>query len=419
MARQQLKVVYPTADGGSAQRFSCQDCPARCCKTLHFVLSPAEAERIARDPEAVRRLTGTAPQLLAGGHLPMRLRGTELSCVFLDDDDRCSLHKRHGPGFLPAACQAYPFSFARNEHNTPLVLLSRHCPSINQNYGDPLQATVEEKLKLLGPGPQLSERMGLRSGRALPKQQYLRVVEAWRDELAQSANLAQSLARLFTLTEAVDQALPKSHHPSDRELEQALHLGQTSSPPALSPRRLPLGGRILLSHLLGAICYPLRLMQPTRVEPVSWTQRVGSLWLRLKWLLGMGRVQLLFIEQPVALRQIQAVAPFLREPLARPLAEYLREVLARRQGMHKKTYLHRFVIELGLMTLVASRYARARAASRAAALVDEHDVREGIGIAELLLTHQGEMGHSLVLDQLRLQLMSNPDDFIALLSAEI
>lgn len=418
MARQPLPLLVPTPHG-EHQKYACRSCPARCCKTWGIQLLPEEAERIARDPQAVARLTAEAPRILAGGQLPMRERAGELSCVFLDEDDLCSLHKRHGHAFLPRACQAYPFGVAQNEDSAEIALLSRYCPSIAQNYGEPVRQVLAAQRKHLDAPRALSARMGLRSGRTLPLPQYIAVVDAWQRELTSSTHIARSLARLFALTEAVDHALPSARAPNDQEFKTLLDAADQATPlPQLAVRRQKWGARILIAHLLGALCRPLRLMQAFNIQPITLGQRLAAAWLRVKWLLGRGQVQLLLIEAPISLRALERVPGGLSGPHAPLIAQYLREVLARRQGMHKQTYLHRFVIELGLMALVLSRYARAHALGRGHTTLDEAAVREGIGIAELVLTHQGELGQSLVLDQLRLQLLSNPEDFFSLLAAE-
>ncbi|HXS16025.1 MAG TPA: YkgJ family cysteine cluster protein, partial [Polyangiaceae bacterium] len=274
MARRPLPLLVPSPHG-EHQKYACRDCPARCCKTWGVQLSSEEAERIARDPEAVARLSGRAPQILAGGKLPMRERAGELACVFLDDDDLCSLHKRHGHAFLPRACQAYPFGVSQNEAGAEVALLSRYCPSIAQNYGDPVGQVLAQQRKHLDPPRPLSARMGLRSGRTLPLSQYIAVVEAWRRELASSTNLARSLARLFALTEAVDQALPSQHAPSDQEFTPLLASADQATPhPDLTVKRQKWGARVLVAHLLGALCRPLRLMQPFNLAPVTLGQHV-------------------------------------------------------------------------------------------------------------------------------------------------
>lgn len=346
------------------------------------------------------------------------LRG-QLACVFLDADDLCSLHKRHGHAFLPRACQAFPFGVAQDERGDQVALLSRYCPSIAQNYGEPILSSLPAKLAQLDPPPAMSRRMGLRSGRTLPLDQYAQLVEAWRRELDTTGNVGSSLVRLYALTEAVDAALPRDHAPNDAGFRAVLDQAWKATPAHPVPRRaLKWGGRILLSLLLGTVSEPLHLLQPFRVERVSLGEHLRAWWVRMKWFLGRGRVRLLFIDTPIQLRALPGVAPCLRGEPGRSIAQYLREVLARRQGMHKQTYLHRFVIELGLLAVVAACYARARAQSRREHAVSPSDIQEGIGVAELLLTHQGEMGHNPVLDQLRLQLLSNPDDFQALLGAE-
>jgi len=140
---------------------------------------------------------------------------------------------------------------------------------------------------------------------------------------------------------------------------------------------------------------------------------------RLAWLFGFGKVRLLFVDAPVRVARVRSVAAFLQGQLGQLVTEYLCEILGRRQGMQKQTYLSRVVADLTLMTVLISHYARAAASAEGLANVTEHHVKEGIGIAELLFSHQGDAGQSVVLHQLRLNLMSNRAGLRKLLAAEI
>lgn len=410
----QLPILHPPG-----RNYACRDCPARCCTSSWGIpVTKEECERILGDAEAAARLGERGAAILRAGVLPMREENEKLACLFLDDDLLCSLHKKHGHEFIPAPCQAFPFGFSENEKSQPVALLSRYCPSIRDNYGDPVETVVADKLEQAGGAAPMAEKMGLRSGRVLPRAQYALVVEKWR-ELLGAGSPVDALAAIYDFTDALDEHLPRAKAPTDGELRVAIEKSADSEVARLSPSKLGFGGRVLLSHLLGGICYPSRVMLAHRVTPISFGEKVRSWVNRLAWLFRVGSVKLLFVEIPVRVRRIDSVAKFLRSESGQLVADYLKELLDRRQGMQKQTYLSRVVTDLALMTALISHYARAAASAENLLQVEPRHIKEGIGVAELLFSHQGDAGQSVVLHQLRLNLMSNRDDFRRLLAAEI
>lgn len=370
------------------------------------------------DDEARERLGWRGEAILRAGILPMREKDEKLACVFLDDDLLCSLHKKHGHAFIPAPCQAFPFGFAENENKQPVALLSRYCPSIRDNYGEPVGDVIDKKLKEAGGSHPLAEKMGLRSGRVLPRSQYISLIQRWIQQLQEGKSASVSLARIFDYTDALDGQLPADKRPNDSELRQALDRAEEVQSRPLRHDKLRFGGRMLVAHLLGGICYPSRVMLAHRMTPIRFGEKVRSWLNRLHWLFSIGTVKLLFVDRPVRVSLVQSVRPFLGTEQGRLVSDYLVELIERRQGMSKQTYLHRVIVDMALMTALISRYARAAASAEGLSEVEARHVREGIGIAELLFSHQSEAGQSGVLQQLRLTLMSNPEDFRRLLASE-
>jgi lysine-N-methylase len=261
--------------------------------------------------------------------------------------------------------------------------------------------------------------MGLRSGRVLPRVQYIRVIERWKQVLSEVPSVANGLAQIFDFTDALDGALPTTKRPNDQELSAALTKAEAFPTEALVPGGLKFGGKMLVAHLLGGICYPSRVMLAHRMTPIRFWEKVRSWMNRLSWLFSFGTVKLLFVDLPVRVSRVRMVRPFLAGPQGRLVSEYLSELVDRRQGMSKQTYLHRVIVDMALMAALISRYARAAASAEGLSEVEARHVREGIGVAELLFSHQGDSGQSAVLQQLRLTLMSNRDDFRRLLAAEV
>jgi lysine-N-methylase len=410
-----LKIIYP-----EGQKYACRDCPARCCTSSWGIpVTKEECERIMSDDEARERLGWRGEAILRAGVLPMREKDERLACVFLDEDLLCSLHKKHGHAFIPAPCQAFPFGFSSNEKQEPVALLSRYCPSIRDNYGEPVENVIAEKLEQAGGARPLGEKMGLRSGRVLPRSQYVPVIERWKQLLIEVPSVANSLTQIFDFTDALDGALPTTKRPSDKELQTALRKANELAVQPLIPGGLKFGGKMLVAHLLGGICYPSRVMLAHRMTPIRFWEKVQSWMNRISWLFSLGTVKLLFVDLPVKVSKVRGVRPFLAGPQGRLVSEYLSELVDRRQGMSHQTYLHRVIVDMALMAALISRYARAAASAEGLTEVEARHVREGIGVAELLFSHQGDSGQSAVLHQLRLTLMSNRDDFRRLLAAEI
>lgn len=400
------------------QKFACGDCPARCCTApWAYPVTVDERDRILRDEQACARLGERGQAILRAGVLPVRQNGTGLACVFLDDDQLCSLQKRHGHSFLPAPCQAFPFGFAENEQGEVVAVQSRYCPSIRDNYGAPLEAQLIDKYRQAGGAAPLAEKMGLRSGRVLERAHFIQLVERWSEALAESEVVPATVAHLFDLTEEVDAALP-ARPPSEREFTSLLaRAGQECA--ALRTAGPSWSSRFAIAQLLGDLCLPARLMLAHRLAPLRSSERWAVRWMRLKWFFRWGTVDLLGAPEPVRVAAIEKVAPIFSGETGKAVAGYLREVLARRQGMSRSTYLHRVLVDLALMVVVISRYARASAAAHGRPRAELGDVREGIGVAELLFTHQGDEAHGIVLKQLHLKLMADRDDFRRLLAAEI
>jgi len=77
------------------------------------------------------------------------------------------------------------------------------------------------------------------------------------------------------------------------------------------------------------------------------------------------------------------------------------------------------LVDLAFAVAIISRSARARAAAAGLEQVRPADVAEGIGIAELTLSHRGGAEQGSVLSQLELKLMGDPQAFRRFLASEV
>ncbi len=410
MARRKsaLRIVYP-----EEQRYECRDCPARCCKTWGIPVAPEVAHEILSDEELRGRLVGRAPGVLASGTLPMIERDRQLQCVLLDDDHLCALHKRLGHEALPSACQAYPFGFLEDEGGRTLTLLSRHCPSIRDNYGHPVGPLVRDKLSQAGGALPLAARMGLRSGRTLPVRAYLAVAEVWK-ELLREEGPVPGILKAYEFTDAFDECLlrevARGTDPEPRQLQKLLDEARARlGTPRVRQRRRPIWqARIFYAHFLGGLSYPTRVLTEYAVARPTVGQRIGAWGNKLAWMLHVGTVDLLHVPGRVAPGKIDRVPTFLAGEQRELVVDYLCEVIDRRQPFTKMTYLTRALVNLGLSVALVSRFARASALGHGHAEVTQGDVAEAVGVADLLMTHRREGERNLVLDNLQLVLMSNP-----------
>ncbi len=421
MARRKsaLRIVYP-----EEQRYECRDCPARCCRTWGIPVSPEVAHGILSDEELRKRLVGRAPGVLAGGTLPMIERDGQLQCVLLDDDHLCALHKRLGHEALPSACQAYPFGFLEDEGGRTLTLLSRHCPSIRDNYGKPLGPQVRDKRSQAGGALSLAARMGLRSGRTLPVRAYLPLAEVWKELLREEGPVLGVLSA-YELTDTFDEHLQRGVErgadPEPRQLQQLLgEAREQLETPQLPQRRRPTWqARVFYAHFLGGLSYPTRVLTEFAVTRPTLGRRIGAWGNKLAWMLQVGTVDLLHVPGRIAPGKIDRVPPFLVGEHREFVVDYLLEVIDRRQPFTKVTYLTRALVNLGLSLGLISRFARASALGHGRPEVTRADVAEAVGIADLLMTHRQESQRNLVLDNLQLVLMSDPRLLPRFLASEV
>ncbi|WP_437669759.1 YkgJ family cysteine cluster protein [Sorangium sp. So ce131] len=406
------------------QRFECRDCPARCCRMPWSIrFSGEEAKRYLDEPWVRERAGSEGAEVIARGVLPMREKDGRLQCVFLDDDMLCGMQKQFGHEYIPRACQAFPFGFVRDEKDVVVAQLSHLCPSIRDNYGQPVDRQLKAKLQQTGGAERMSTALATLSGTIVPQSSYLRVAKQWEEQLGADTSPASTLARLYDVTTAFERALPPgAERATDAPVEAALRqaLGQEVEP--LTPRAKPsFYARVLFAYLLGGLCYPSRVRGTQRVGKAPWTAFHGlrSFWNKVAWMLGRGTLDMLFVAKPFKLQRVRTVDRFLGDAEGALVRDYLRLVLQRRHIFSTPRHLLATVLDLSLATVVISRFARCRAAADGRTKVSHEDVREGIGVAELLLlSHAALSEQGKLMKNLRWLLLTKRESFRALLASE-
>ncbi len=427
-------VTLPVVSGRTEAdpHFACRECPARCCRLpwsirfgeeekARYLAEPFVAERVGEGGLAVIRtgmLPTHAPRQPPGKAAGQRL----LQCMFLDDDELCSLQKRFGHAYLPKPCQAFPFGFVTDEEGSTVAQLSLLCPSIRDNRGEPVGPELLNKLEQRGGSVRMSHRLATLSGVFLTRPQFLSIAAYWDEALAGAEQLPSTLARLYDQTSVLDGALKGAERVPDADVQTALTGARAFEPRAfLSRPTTSYHARLLFTYLLSNLCYPSRVRQPNRVDQPAWfhLEGVRAFGNKVAWLFEVGKVDLMFVPRPFSLRRVGQVERFLSGDLGQVVRDYLRLVLARRQVFTEPRHLMAPLLDLALGAVLTSRFARCLAAADGRSRVHEADVREGIGVTELLLLHHAsQAAQPAYLQSFRTALLTSPDKVRQVLASE-
>lgn len=406
-----------------SQRFDCRDCPARCCRLPVAVpLNEDEVARYTAEPWIRERVGDPGMTWIEKGVVPTRDVDRILQCAFLDEDELCSMQKKFGHDFLPQTCKSFPFGFVSNEKNQLVAQMSQLCPAVRDNYGELITVErLKEKLAEKGGSERMSKAMATRHGRILNQKQYMRIVQRWLDRLGGEEAPPRVLLELYDWTVAFENAVPgEAEKPDDAGVTTALEKAdETKVVPFQLSTSTPFQARMLHTYVLGGLSYPTRVAFAHRLDKPGPLQTLRSLFTKLKWLLGRGSVDLIYIPKPVPLKKVDEVKRFLSTDKARPIARLLRLVVERRQIFRDPRHMMEVLIDLTLSTVIISRYARCRAASEGRSEVNELDVRSGISVAELaLLGHASQRKAGRFMRNTRRTLIAGRENFLRMLASE-
>lgn len=149
-----LSANDPVMVANDQQQYACQDCPAKCCRfPWKITLSQANFETYRATPWIQERLAKEKVEFLPKGtgyELPRVFKADgDAGCLFLDEDNLCSIQKHLGHEALPQTCQIYPFAFVGQAQPavdaTIYPSTSFFCKSILYNYGEPLSGILDGK----------------------------------------------------------------------------------------------------------------------------------------------------------------------------------------------------------------------------------------------------------------------------------
>ena len=372
------------------QRFECRDCPSRCCRVpWNIRFSEEEIQRFVAEPWVRKRAGADGLKILSSGVLPMRDHDRRLQCVFLDDDGLCGMQKKFGHEYIPRSCQSFPFGFRRNERGQVVAELSHLCPSIRDNYGNPVGPQLKAKLAQRGEVDRMSSALSTRRRVFLSQKQYLMLARSWQTQLASDLAATDILATICDQVIAFENALPEGKEKvADTIVTRALEEARSETVPApLEPRREPsFQARAMFSYLLGGLCYPSRVRHDHRVGPAPKLMGMRGFFNKLAWMRGRGKVDMLFVPRPFRLQHVSRIAPFLTTAEGALARDYLALMVERRQIFSEPRYILASVVDMCLAVVLISRFARCSALAHEREKVEAPDVHEGISVAELVLS---------------------------------
>jgi lysine-N-methylase len=281
---------------------------------------------------------------------------------------------------------------------------------------------VQLKFKQRGVHERMSKAMSTIGRQFLSQSQYLQIVRFWSARLATDESPARILAELYDVTQSIEERLVgEPEKPSDTVINNALLAASRISVLPLEPRaKTPFYARSLFAYLLGNLCYPSRVLLPFRIErPSRLLSTVRDLYTKAKWLLGRGKVDLLYVSRLVPLGRVVNVSHFLGHAEGKIVREFLVQVIARRHLLSHPRYLRDVLLDLALAAVTISRYARCRAASDGRNVVSRADVADGIAVAELILVaHSSLSEQGRTMRELRRMLLVSRKHYRDLLASE-
>lgn len=315
------------------ERWDCHQCGV-CCRGSIVPLSDADVARLREQkwherPEFARVPT-TAPLAGSGGRQQLAKRA-DGSCVFLQEDGLCLIHKELGFDAKPLICRTFPLQLVPREKDAVLTL-RRACPSAAGDKGRELTEYLAAARAVAAEG-RLAEcgaaAPPLKPGETSDWKRSRIVLEALRritgdERYPPIRRLAHGLefCRLIEAAKTADLSNAKLN-----ELAQVLENNIVDEAAAhFAERRQPSGAaRVLFRQ----IALEIVRLHPNIYHQPTWSSRLRMAGWALKTVWGRGRVPNVWREfpQPTFAELEQPLAHF-DASLVLPLARYFETTTA-------------------------------------------------------------------------------------------
>lgn len=423
------ETVFRAPEG---QHFECRDCAARCCTMpWRVIITPEERARFEQQDWIRERFDklGVAFEELPSGSsaMPLVVRESDqrLVCAFLDEDELCSQLKHHDREFWSRTCQTFPFEFVEDETGEVRVALSEHCPSIRENYGEPLSPQLGKYLQASGGTKKLAKEMLIGAGTKLTQRQWLSLVAKWESALDPkegAATTGDALWQIFRLTVELGNQLVGQEQVSDGTFDPKLveatttvtgktaELGSKGQPSTLA--------RLLIALSLSRLTLPLRLIDKPRLS-------LRNAWFGYRNTIRLwkqrGEINLLQLSQTFDLAKLRGIPPtFSKDEDEQRVRSFFLGVIRRSNLFCEEgRSLHDIVLDLGLAYAVLQFVSRCRALAAGREMVAPEDLGEGIAFAEcFFLYHYNRTPPPALLKLLMATLSTNEPAFRGILTVE-
>lgn len=353
--------------------------------------------------------------------IPALERNRRMECLFLDEDGLCSQVKQHGREFWSRTCKAFPFDFIDKGDGEIQVSLSHHCPSIRDNYGEPVKSQVKGYFTASGSqASTIAATMQLGGQTQLRRVLYLRLVDVWRKRLDAAPSLPQGLLDLYDFTQDLAVVLMDRTEPTNAEFSAALRHVEDNFQSTPLPQRPPTFlSRLLLSVSLSRLSHPLWTYahQAKRNKLFSAYMAYRN---SLRLIRGRGKIDLLLLPREFELRDAHAVSPILTTPaLDQRVRQFFDESMQRGNLFLRAKSLNQILLDLTLALTILLRVTRYHAAASGRTEPDLRDLGEGISYAECLaLYHVSRQPPPPIVEAIMALLADNRRGIVGLLTAE-
>lgn len=415
------------------QNFACRDCPSRCCKNWTVDITASDVARFRSEEWIQSRLqeTGTSFLRLGGDHflLPVIEVERQMRCVFLEPDGLCGMHRRYGHDFLASSCQTFPFDFIEDENEKIIVVASRVCPSIRENYGDPLEPILKEKFEQSGGiAKKQSPFLLLGAKTRLNLRQYSAIFAEWEKLISAEESVPLALALCHRLLESLAAKWRDRAELGGEEFQAGLKEAEEELGGIREQTRAELAAEGQGSHRVAEV------MQALACLPLTYPLRSRVLFqgaARARYLSGVLKSLIALLTMKGTIDAIHLGASIPLDPRLRKnrvlganeleeIRGYLLRVLSRRKFAMQPGALEEILFVLIMVPTSCAFFAKLSAAGRNAASPERQDFREAISALEMSVLHQGGfMGSSGLFRILLPLILANPKTLIRLLMAEI
>ncbi|MGO8671543.1 MAG: YkgJ family cysteine cluster protein [Capsulimonadaceae bacterium] len=143
-------IKLPLVTPPGFQRYDCTGCGDCCRGRFAILISQEDRDRIEKQGWTDEELNlGSQPLFKRRGDQFQLAHRPDGACVFLQEDNLCRIHARHGEPAKPLACRLYPFRLIPLGDEVR-VDVRFDCPATSGNLGRPIADHRKDLQKLMG-----------------------------------------------------------------------------------------------------------------------------------------------------------------------------------------------------------------------------------------------------------------------------